>query len=269
MAQREQWQLTGDAAELYERYPGRHILGPWAQPLVARAGLKDGESVLDVACGTGVIARLAAAAVGLTGRVTGLDLNAGMIAVARSLPAPPGAPITWVEGSATAMKLPDASFDVVFCQQGLQFFPDRLTALREMRRVLRPSGRALLSVWRGMAPYHTALTEALRAHVGAEVAARVSASRVAPDADELRRLVLDAGFREVAIEACRMNTRLPAIDRFVLSHLAATPVAGAVAALSAETRAAIGDHVHVALRAYADGDGVTVPDESNVVTALA
>ena len=143
MPEREQWQLSGDAAELYERYPVRYILGPWAQALVARAGLKHDESVLDVACGTGVIACLAAHTVGPTGCVTGLDLNAGMLAVARSLPAPSGAPITWIEGSAVAMNLPNAAFDVVFCQQGLQFFPDRLAALCEMRRVLRPSGRAV------------------------------------------------------------------------------------------------------------------------------
>ena len=269
MPGREQWQLSGDAAELYERYPVRYILGPWAQALVARAGLKHDELVLDVACGTGVIARLAAHAVGPTGCVTGLDLNAGMLAVARSLPAPSGAPITWIEGSAVAMNLPSAAFDVVFCQQGLQFFPDRPAALCEMRRVLRPSGRAVLSVWRTMGVYHAAVTDALRAHVGAEVAARFSASRVVPDADELGRLAADAGFRDVAIEACRMNTRLPAVDRFVLAHLAATPVAGAVAAASVDARSAVADHVRLALRAYADGDGVTVPDESNVVTALA
>jgi len=268
MPEREQWQLSGDAAELYERYPVRYILGPWAQALVARAGLKHDESVLDVACGTGVIARLAAHAVGPTGRVTGLDLNAGMLAVARSLPAP-GAPITWIEGSAVAMNLPNAAFDVVFCQQGLQFFPDRPAALCEMRRVLMPNGRAVLSVWRIMGVYHAAVMDALRAHVGAEVAARFSASRVVPDADELDRLAVDAGFRDVAIEACRMNTRLPAVDRFVLAHLAATPVAGAVAAASVDARSAVADHVRLALRAYADGDGVTIPDESNVVTALA
>jgi ubiquinone/menaquinone biosynthesis C-methylase UbiE len=269
MPQYEQWQLSGDAAELYERYPVRYILGPWAQALVARAGLKHGESVLDVACGTGVIARLAAEAVGPTGRVTGLDLNAGMLAVARSLATRPGAPITWIEGSAMTMKLPNASFDVVFCQQGLQFFPDRLAALREMRRVLRPSCRALFSVWRGRGPYHTAVSDALSAHLGAEVAARFSASRLVPDADELRQLVLDAGFHDVVVEASRMNIRLPAVDRFVLAHLAATPVAAAVTAASVDARSAVAGDVRRALRAYADGDGVRVPDESNVVTALA
>jgi len=76
-----------------------------------------------------------------------------------------------MEGSAVAMNFPSASFDVIVCQQGLQFFPDRPGALREMRRVLVPSGRVLLSVWRIMGPYHGAVVDALRQHVGAEAAA--------------------------------------------------------------------------------------------------
>ena len=269
MPSQEQWQLSGSAPELYERYAARYMLGPWAPGLVAQAHLKPGERVLDLACGTGLIARLVAPAVGVTGRVTGLDLNAGMLAVARALPAPPGAPIIWVQGSALAMGFPDASFEVVLCQQGLQFFPDRPAAVREMHRVLVPGGRVALSVWSGVSPYHAAVGEALRQHVGAGAAASFSASRVVPDAGELRRLVVEAGFRDVAIEPCVMNVRLPAVEGFVLSHLAATPVASAVAAVDSRARAALAEHVGRALRGYVDGDGLTLPDEANVVTALA
>ena len=269
MPPQEQWQLSGSAAELYERYPVRYILGPWAPGLVALANLQLGERVLDLACGTGVVSRLAAPAVGLTGRITGLDLNPGMLAVARSLPSPSGPPITWIEGSAVAMDFPNASFDVILCQQGFQFFPDRPAALREMRRVLIPSGRLLLSVWRIMGPYHVAVVDALRQHVGGEAAATFAASRVVPDAEALSRLVVAAGFREVMIHPCAMNIRLPAVEGFVLSHLAATPVAGAVAAVGSRARAALVDQVSLALRAYMDGDGLAIPDRTNVVTALA
>jgi 2-polyprenyl-3-methyl-5-hydroxy-6-metoxy-1,4-benzoquinol methylase len=131
MRQPEQWQLSGNAAELYERYVVPYFLGPWAPGLVEVAALRPGERVLDVACGTGVVARLAAQQVGTTGQITGVDLNAGMLAVARALPPPPGVTITWVECSAVAMGLADALFDVVLCQQGLQFFPDKPVALRE------------------------------------------------------------------------------------------------------------------------------------------
>jgi SAM-dependent methyltransferase len=216
-----------------------------------------------------LIARLAAPAVGPTGRVTGLDLNPGMLAVARSLPTPSGAPIAWIEGSAVAMNLPAASFDVVVCQQGLQFFPDRPAALREMHRVLVPGGRVVLSVWRITGPYHAAVVEALKQHVGADVAAAFSASRVVPDADELQRLVLAAGFGEAAVHPCVMSVQLPAVEGFVLAHLAATPVAGAVAAAGSAARAALAAQVARALLEYADGDGLAIPDETNVVTALA
>ena len=129
------WQLEGSAAELYQRYLVPGITAKWAEDLVHRAQLRAGEEVLDVACGTGVVARLAAKKVA-PGHVTGLDLNAGMLAVARSV-SNEGAPVNWMEGSALDLPFPSGHFDVVLCQLGLQFFPDQPKALREMRRVVR------------------------------------------------------------------------------------------------------------------------------------
>ena len=261
------FQVSADAAKIREHYAVRYFVGPWAPGLVELAGLQQGERVLDLACGTGLVARLAAPAVGTTGRVTGLDINAGMLAAARSLSPPPGAAITWVQGNAQAMDLPDTSFDVILCQQGLQFFPDKPAALREMRRVLVPGGRVLMSVWKSAGPYNVAVADALERHAGVETATRYRASRVVPDAHALRRLLVDAGFRAVEVRASAMTMRLPALESFVLGHLAGNPVAGAVAALSDEQRAALAKDVKGALDAYADGDGVAVPDEINVAMA--
>src|SRR5207249_9974538 len=122
--------------------------------------------VWEVACGTGVVTRAAAKRVGPSGHVVGVDLNPGMLAVARSLPAPAGAPIEWFERSALDLRLPDSSFDAVLCQQGLQFFPDKSLALREMRRVLVRGGRLALSVWIGIGPYHGAVGDALARCLG-------------------------------------------------------------------------------------------------------
>ena len=138
-----------------------------------------------------------------------------------------------------------------------------------MRRVLIPGGRVLLSVWRIMGPYNVAVVDALSMHVGADAAATFSASRTVPDADELHHLVVGAGFREVTIQPSAMNIRLPAVEKFVLSHLAATPVASAVAAIGSDVRAALVHQIGLALRAYVDGDGVMVPDETNLVKAIA
>lgn len=261
------FQLSGDAAELRERYSVRYFMGPWASGLVALAALQPGERVLDLACGTGLVTRLAAPEVSPAGHVTGLDINAGMLAVARSLPPPSGASITWVEGNAGAMDLPDASFDVILCQQGLQFFPDKPAALREMHRVLVPGGRVVLSVWKSAGQYNIAVAEALERHVGAETANKYRASRVVPDGDALHRLLVDAGFRAVQVRPSTMTIRLPPLESFVLGHLSGNPVAGAVAAVSEDQRLALVRQVKVALQGYADGDGVAVPDEINIAMA--
>jgi ubiquinone/menaquinone biosynthesis C-methylase UbiE len=150
MSQQERWQLGCNAPEVYERHMVPAIFGPWAPLLVAQAALHTGERVLDVACGTGVLTRLAATQVGITGNVVGLDLNPGMLAVARTLPLPQGAAIDWREGDAGALPFVAATFDVVFCQLGLQYFPDRRQAVREMYRVLSPNGRLVALVWRSI-----------------------------------------------------------------------------------------------------------------------
>lgn len=241
------FQVSSNAAELYERYAVPYVLGPWAPQLVELAALQQGERVLDVACGTGVVTRLAAAQVGDAGQVIGLDLNAGMLAVARALPPPPGAPIAWKEGSAMSIDLPDRSVDVVLCQQGLQFFPEKLTALRGMHRVLAPGGRLLLSVWKSAGPYNTAVGDALERHVDIGTATKYRANRMVPTAEELRLLVLDAGFHDVHVRSSRMTIALPPIEQFVLNHLSSAPVAGAVAALTDAGRAALAADVRTAL----------------------
>ena len=267
MSEQSGYQVSGNAAELYEQYAVRYMMGPWAPELVELATLSSGERVLDLACGTGLVARLAAPQVGSTGQVTGLDFNAGMLGVARSRSPPSGAAISWVEGNAVAMDLPDASFDAILCQQGLQFFPDKLAALREMHRVLVPGGRVLLSVWKSAGPYNIAVGEALERHVGAEAASKYRASRIVPDADALRRMFAEARFREVHIRPSVKAIQLPQIETFVLAHLSASPVAGAIAALGEGTRADLAKQVKVALQRYADGDDVAVPDEINIASA--
>lgn len=126
-------------AEAYERYLVPAIFLPSGEDLIRRAAPVGEERVL-VACGTGAVARQVAPLVGTGGMVVGLDLSPAMLAVARGLPVPGGAAIEWREGSAGALPFPEGSFDLVLCQQGLQFFPDRAAALRDMRRVLRPGG---------------------------------------------------------------------------------------------------------------------------------
>src|SRR5215213_6034773 len=161
-------QVGGSAAERYERDLVPAIFAAWAPILVDAANVRPDEHLLDVACGTGAVTRIAAERVGDGGRVVGLDVNGAMLGVARTSAVPAGASIEWCEASALEMPLPDAAFDVVLCQQGLQQFPDRPAALAEMRRVLRPGGRLAAAVWAEIehSPGFAALVAALGRHVG-------------------------------------------------------------------------------------------------------
>jgi ubiquinone/menaquinone biosynthesis C-methylase UbiE len=140
-------QPSPNPAETYEAYFVPNLFGPWTAVLLDAARPAPGARVLDVACGTGIAARTVAPRVGARGRVVGLDLSPAMLSVARRVGLPPGAaPVAWVRGSAQALPFPAPTFDLVLCQQGLQFFPNGAAAVREMRRVLRPGGRAVISV---------------------------------------------------------------------------------------------------------------------------
>jgi SAM-dependent methyltransferase len=140
--------LAGRGVEIYDEVMVPRMFEPWAQLLVDRLEAAVGEAVLDVACGPGSVTRIVAARVGATGRVTGCDLSAPMLALARSKPAVPGhAAIDYHQAPADRLPVPDGSYDAVTCQQGLQFFSDRPAALREMRRALRQGGRVGIVVW--------------------------------------------------------------------------------------------------------------------------
>jgi ubiquinone/menaquinone biosynthesis C-methylase UbiE len=139
-------EITGTPGEIYEEHIVPAVTARWTPEFVELMSLRFGERALDVACGTGVVTRELPHRVGKTGRVVGLDISPGMLATARAIA--PNLPVEWIEGNASKMPLPDGSFDVVVAQQGLQFLPDKPAALAEMRRVLTPGGRLLLSVWR-------------------------------------------------------------------------------------------------------------------------
>ena len=261
----ERWQLEEGSAEAYERYAVASWSRPLAEQLVALAAPQDGERVLDVACGTGIVARLAAQGVGERGSVVGVDLNDGMLDVARAQ----GAAIDWRRGDAEALPLDDEAFDVVVCQQGLQFFPHRSAALAEMHRVLAPGGRLALSVMRPIA--HNAgwgaLADALARHAGAEAGAMMRAPFPDWDAAELRELVTSAGFHDVRLLIVVASARYPSPEELVRWEAAASPLAGPLSALSPETRAALIDDVAAAIADRVDDGGVVFAQETHVVLA--
>jgi ubiquinone/menaquinone biosynthesis C-methylase UbiE len=135
-------------AQVYEELLVPRIFVPWANLLLTEAKLSSGETVLDVACGPGTVAHMASQMVGSKGKVTAADISPPMLDIARSKPSPANsALIEYVESPAHPLKVSDASFDVTLCQQGLQFFPEKVEALKEMERATRPGGRIVVAVW--------------------------------------------------------------------------------------------------------------------------
>jgi ubiquinone/menaquinone biosynthesis C-methylase UbiE len=127
--------LSGDAPTAYTRF-APEIMEPWTDDLIFAAECRDGDHILDVGCGTGLVANR----INLVSRkfcaITGGDINEGMLTVARR-----NQQIEWHQGSATELPFADGSFDVVLCQPGLQYFPDSDKAMKEMAHALAPGGR--------------------------------------------------------------------------------------------------------------------------------
>lgn len=265
MGEQNGWQLKGDAPEAYEKYIAPTFSGAWARDLVMRASIKPGERVLDLACGTGIVARRAIEFAGAEGNVAGVDVNETMLKKAREI-APQA--IEWKQGEASAIPFPDAVFDAVLCQQGLQYFTDRNAALREIRRVLAPKGRFVASLWRPIKyfPFYVALHDALEQYVSAEDANTLSSAFTLGDMNLLRELFQNAGFGDVNIRLVIKQMRYPSVQDFFYGGLAASPFAEAVLAMNASKRNAMFQEVETALTDYIDDGGLAAPMECYVVS---
>jgi ubiquinone/menaquinone biosynthesis C-methylase UbiE len=262
--------LSGSAAEMYEHNMVPAIFKPFADDLLEFADLTQGETVLDVACGTGIVSRLAWPKVAPKGRVVGLDVNPKMLEVARRAEHKESA-IEWTEGSATAIPLPDDSFDVVLCQHGLQYFPDRPSALREMHRMLGDRGRLILNVWRPVKynPGHAIFADVLQQRVNDEAAATRRAPFKLSDRDELRELVINAGFRDVIVSLTARVARFPSAEAMVRIMIAGTPLGAAMNQQDASILQQVIDEVTAGLAEYNDDRGLAVPMQGWLVTARA
>lgn len=206
-------QVNRSAAEIYEDFFLPALFQEWAPRVADAADIRTGQSVLDVACGTGVLLRACAERIKPGGRATGLDRNDGMLTVAkRKYPE-----ASWRIGMAEALPFDDASFDRVVSQFGLMFFEDRVQALNEMWRALRPGGRLVVAVWAGLAdtPGYAAMTALLRRLFGNEIARELESPFVLGNRNELLALFEASDVPEVTIETLEGTARFRSIEDWV------------------------------------------------------
>ncbi len=261
-----QWQLSLEAAHSYSDVLVPHVLGPAARVLVDAAGLRLGQTVVDVGCGTGAAARLAAGCVGRRGRVFGIDSNPTLLQSARSMPAENAAPIEWIEANALALPLPDAAADVALCAQMLQFVSNRHQAISELHRILKPGGRVLVSVWSDLAenPYFRAFAESAQRHLGAEVASRFLPAFALANPEAITSSLRSTNFSTVV----KLRLTLPALDEFVPRHFSATPMAAAFASADAATKVRIVDDVVAQLLKPGASEFAPVPFSLRIVSGI-
>lgn len=203
----DNFRLTKEAAQKYDEHSVPAMFGPLAKATMAKVSLSADAQVIDIACGTGALTREIAAGLPGQGRIVGVDLNETMIEVARNNAPKSSHQLDWYAADVTSIPLDGNSFDYAFIQQGLQFFPDKLAALKEVHRILRREGQLFVTCWRAVSPFNGALAAALERHIGAEAAEKAKAPFSFRDGAVISDLLEAAGFEIVELDGVVLERR--------------------------------------------------------------
>ncbi len=262
------YQLKGDRPDFYEQYWVPALMGACAEDLVDAACLQAGENVLDVACGTGVVVRAVALRANSQNSITGTDINDVMVSTAQRDANSKGLQnIKWHIADATDMPFNNAIFDVVLCQQGLQFMPNCLAAMCEIKRVLAPGGRFVASVWKSGSPFGIALRKALDTQFGEGTTSNWDASISLGDRFKLRAIAKEAGFTDYHISYDVKIGRHHAPEEFVSGVIKTTSLAEEFANLAVIDQEKLTRSVVSALEYYMDDNGLAYPAECHTLIA--
>jgi SAM-dependent methyltransferase len=251
-------------AKIYDEKFVPALFGPWGTVVSKAADVGPGQTVLDVACGTGALTFAAAAIVGPSGLVTGLDANPEMLAVARSK----SASIEWRQGRAENLPFDDASFDAVISQFGFMFFDDRPRALSEMMRVLKPGGALAVAVCGAVerSPGYAAFATLLDRLFGKEVGNAFRAPFVLGHAENLRQIATAAGIDGVSVQERNGTVRFRSIAELVGTERACVWTLGGI--LDADQFDLLLRESEQALRPFADSDGTVTFDMPALILAV-
>lgn len=253
--------------QMYERWIVGPLFRPFAEAMLDEVKLGKKDRVLDIATGTGIVARVARERLGEGSTVVGVDISPDMLAVARDVE--PG--IDWREGEAGALPLRGGEqFDVVLCQQGLQFFPDKAKAASEMRRALAKGGRLAVSTWRSDEehPFLRELRRVAERHLGPVADARYGFG----DAGALEALFRDAGFGYVRSRVLSRTVRFAPDAPFVrMNAMALVGMSAAGKSLDEEERKRFVDTIvsesATVVARHGDAAGLAFELKANLATA--
>lgn len=264
--QTEGWQLTKEGAEIYQQIKVPIFFDPLAHAVLKKSPLKPENSVLDIAAGTGTMARIAAEKLNSKGAVTALEINEAMCNVGRSIKSISSSQIVWKQGDAHNLPFNDNSFNVVSCQQGLQFFSDKTKAINEMYRVLIKNGRALITLYPTQAnPYSNALKRILEKFINKKVAAERHTPFSFGDVKEIKNTFSKTHFKNIEIKNLRYTINMPLPENYVMQELISSPIRSHIISLDKNTKFKIVNEVSRELNAYVKGDCLEIPIDSHLV----
>jgi ubiquinone/menaquinone biosynthesis C-methylase UbiE len=267
MSEGNLFHLSTTAAETYENQKVRSVFGPLAKATMEAIDLPKGARVIDVACGTGIIPRLVADYLPGEGRIVGSDLNPAMIEVARKTMPTTRHRVDWLACDVTHLPFDDGAFDRAICQQGLQFFPDKSSALAEIRRVLVPGGKLILTCWRTISPLFQAVSDSLRRRVSETSAKQALAPFSFRDGELIGSLLKDAGFSSLDVSSLVVDRRLSPAHAAIRREILASPYEKELLDRGPETLDAVVADVDAALERYRDGESLIVPQETHLFQA--
>jgi len=263
MADTENWDISPDQAEAYEAYFVPAMFAQWPEQICDAANIQAGEEVLDIGCGTGILARTVATRVAPRGSVAAIDLNDSMLQVARRL----NPNILWRKSDAAELPFSEDHFDVVVSQFAFMFVKDRPKAMAEIKRVLRPGGRIAIAVWapleRSAAYLH--LFESVQKHAGNAAADKLREPFNLSEPDDMRAMFTQAMIHNLKIQLKKGTARYPSIDEFVkieIGHLSRDGL------ISEDQYERVEDDARRLLEQYKEQSGeIVIPADANIAVA--
>jgi len=255
----ETYQLTNQAAQIYESQKVPAMFRPLAEATINWIQVDPTDHVLDVACGTGILARVVGKKFPSIERLVGSDLNQGMLDVAKTLTAAEPYKSEWYAADVGLLPFDKRTFTICFCQQGLQFFPDKEKALSEIHRVIKTDGRLVLNVWSEISPLFAILAEALEQYIGTAIAERSLAPFAFRNQEHIESLLTEAGFTGHKMHTLTVERQIGPAHDAIPAEIAGNPVGIEVAEQGAEVLDLIVQRVVKNLSPYKAGEGFSIP----------
>jgi len=261
--------LSSEAAKGYETQKVPAIFAPIAKATLEQTELPENAAVIDIACGTGIVSRLLVEYLSGKGRIVGTDLNPAMLEIAKELMPETHHGVEWFECDVSNLPFEDATFDAAFCQQGLQFFPEKPEALAEIRRVITPGGRLMLTCWRSVSPVFQVVSNSLKNRVSETAAIQAVRPYAFRDGEIIAALLTGAGFSNVEVSKIVVDRHFSPSRAAIRAEILSSPYEGELRAKGDKVIDAVVEDVDAELERYRVGDGLIVPQDTHLFKATA